>query len=185
MLLNSKRIIIIIIIIITSFYMNRRKYWFCETFNFRFLMDLHVLGCLQHDLTISGKCLSVSVREKFCGMCSSSKNAQNFMKFYIQRYPNINRCLTTFGKKSLNRFRSITVVNRRNFWDQFTPSFYWMKLHENLYTKYISLDITMMQFGYKQHGRRHSYSVFLKKICDCSISDCIAWNRTNFCILYT
>ena len=27
-------------------------------------------------------------------------------------------------------------------------SFYWMKLHKNLYTKYISSDITIMQFEY-------------------------------------
>ena len=32
---------------------------FLQIFDFRFLMDLHVLGCPDHDLTISGKCLSV------------------------------------------------------------------------------------------------------------------------------
>ena len=38
--------------------------------DFRFLMNLHVLGCPKHDLTISGKCLpgvSVCVRQNFCG----------------------------------------------------------------------------------------------------------------------
>ena len=29
-----------------------------QIFDFRFLMDLHVLGCPEHDLTIFGKCLS-------------------------------------------------------------------------------------------------------------------------------
>ena len=32
---------------------------FVQIFDFRFLMDLHVLGCPEHDLTIFGKCLSV------------------------------------------------------------------------------------------------------------------------------
>ena len=34
---------------------------FMKIFNFRFLKDLYVLGCPEHDLTISGKCLSVCV----------------------------------------------------------------------------------------------------------------------------
>ena len=45
--------------IFTFFYTSRRKYWFRENFRFRFSMDLHVLGCPEHDLTIFGKCLSV------------------------------------------------------------------------------------------------------------------------------
>ena len=32
---------------------------FIRIFDYRFLMDLHVLGCPDHDLNISGKCLSV------------------------------------------------------------------------------------------------------------------------------
>ena len=34
---------------------------FVKIFDFRVLMDLHVLGCPEHDLTISGKCLFVSM----------------------------------------------------------------------------------------------------------------------------
>ena len=34
---------------------------FVEIFYFWFLMDLHALGCPEHDLTVSGKCLSVCV----------------------------------------------------------------------------------------------------------------------------
>ena len=30
-----------------------------KIFDFRFLMDLQVLGCPEHDLTVSGNCLSV------------------------------------------------------------------------------------------------------------------------------
>ena len=30
-----------------------------QIFDFWFLMDLHVLGCLDNDLTIFGKCVSV------------------------------------------------------------------------------------------------------------------------------
>ena len=77
---------------ITSFYVNRRNFDLVKIFDIRFLMDLHVLRCPEHDLTISGKCLSVvclSVRvsvcmwQKFCGKCSWRTNRQNFMKFYI------------------------------------------------------------------------------------------------------
>ena len=32
-----------------------------QIFYFRFLMDLHVLGCPEHDLTIYTKCLSVYI----------------------------------------------------------------------------------------------------------------------------
>ena len=31
---------------------------FFQIFDFRFLMDLHVLGCPEHDLNVFGKCLS-------------------------------------------------------------------------------------------------------------------------------
>ena len=46
-----------------SFYFllhNKKKVLvFVKNFDFRFLMNLHVLGCLEHDLTISRKYLSV------------------------------------------------------------------------------------------------------------------------------
>ena len=35
-----------------------------KIFDFRFFMDLHVLGCLEYHLAISGKCLSVCMFEK-------------------------------------------------------------------------------------------------------------------------
>ena len=34
---------------------------FVQIFDFQFLMGLRVLGCPEHDLTISGKCLSLSL----------------------------------------------------------------------------------------------------------------------------
>ena len=39
-----------------------------QIFDFRFSMDLHVLGCPEHDLTIFGKCVSVClcVRVSVC-----------------------------------------------------------------------------------------------------------------------
>ena len=43
----------------TLFYVSRRKYWFSTNFRLRFLMDLHALGCPEHDLIIFGTCLSV------------------------------------------------------------------------------------------------------------------------------
>ena len=74
---------------------------FVQIFDFRFLMDLHVLGCPDHDLAIfesvclSG-CVSVCMRQKFCGKCTSTTNAQNFVKLYILNYTTINWSLSTF-----------------------------------------------------------------------------------------
>ena len=67
--------------IFTFFYINRRKYWFRVNFRLQFLYDLYALRCPEHDLTISGKCLSVCVImcvwRKFCGKCRSKTNQQN------------------------------------------------------------------------------------------------------------
>ena len=48
-----------------------------EIFDFRFLMDLHVLGCPDDDLTISGKCLSVCMC--VCGKSFVASLAQELM----------------------------------------------------------------------------------------------------------
>ena len=50
-----------------------------------FLMDLFVLKCHEHDLSIYRKCLSVDLSDacmspKFCGHCVSRTNARKFMK---------------------------------------------------------------------------------------------------------
>ena len=47
-------------------------------------MDLRVLGCPQHDLTISEKCLSVymCVCDKNF-VASVASNRQNFLKFFV------------------------------------------------------------------------------------------------------
>ena len=104
---------------------------FVQIFDLRFLMDLDVLGCPEHDLNIFGKCLSVCmsvclcvclclcmsvcVWQKFCGKCSSRTNAQNFMKFYIYYYPNINWCLSTFRENRLTGGAVVTLF--LIFWD--------------------------------------------------------------------
>ena len=68
---------LIITTIFTFFYINRKKnIVFIKSFDFWFLMDLHVIGCPGHDLSIAGKCLSVYyIQTDIC--------MQNFMKFYI------------------------------------------------------------------------------------------------------
>ena len=55
---------------------------FVQIFDIRFLMDLHVLGCLEHCLTISGKCLCMCDKN-FVTCVSSRTNQQNLMKFHI------------------------------------------------------------------------------------------------------
>ena len=49
------------------FFTTEESIGFVKIFDFRFLMDLHVLGCPDGNLTISGKCLSVY-------LCVSDKN---------------------------------------------------------------------------------------------------------------
>ena len=44
-------------------------------------MDLHILECLEHVLTISWKYLFVCIVQKFCGNCNSKTNAPNIDKF--------------------------------------------------------------------------------------------------------
>ena len=46
---------------------------FVKIFDIQFLMDLQVLGCPEHDLTIYGKCLSV------CGKNFVANVAQELM----------------------------------------------------------------------------------------------------------
>ena len=41
------------------FHIKRKSMSFMQLFDFRFLIDLHVLGCPENDLTTFGKCLSV------------------------------------------------------------------------------------------------------------------------------
>ena len=93
----------------TFFYINRRTYWFRKNFLFGVFDGFTLLGCLEHDLSISEKCLSVYLceRQKFCGECSSRTNPQNFMKFYILCFPNINCGLSNFNE---NLSRSGAVV---------------------------------------------------------------------------
>ena len=48
---------------------------FVQIFDFRLLMDLHVLGRPEHELTISGKCLPVCVFVYGCVcLCVCDKN---------------------------------------------------------------------------------------------------------------
>ena len=54
-------------LIFTIFYVNRKIIGFLQIFDFRLLMDLHDLGCPEHNLTISRKCL-------FVYLCVHDKN---------------------------------------------------------------------------------------------------------------
>ena len=66
---------------------------FVQIFDLAFWGKLRVLGCSEHDLTIS-VCVT-----KIFGKCSSRSNPQNFMEFFIECYPNINGCLSTSDEK--------------------------------------------------------------------------------------
>ena len=53
---------------------------FVKIFDFRFLMDLHVSGCPEHDWTISGKGVSVCACDKNF-VASAAAVAWNHSKF--------------------------------------------------------------------------------------------------------
>ena len=59
-----------------------------KIFDFRFLTDLHVSGCPEHDFTIFRKCLSVyrsvCLSVLFCGRCNLRTNGRKLMKLNIQ-----------------------------------------------------------------------------------------------------
>ena len=78
-------------------YINKKEYVFVKIFDFRFLLDFHVLECPENDFTIFEKLLfvglSVCARQKFYGKCNSRTNAQKFMKLYIQLHLDINWCI--------------------------------------------------------------------------------------------
>ena len=103
-------------------------------------MDLHVLGCPDHDLAIfesvclSG-CVSVCMRQKFCGKCTSTTNAQNFVKLYILNYTTINWSLSTFEENRSTGGAVITLF--LEFLGHAYLDFYWLKLRKNLCTTYI------------------------------------------------
>ena len=56
----------------------------------------------------------MSVCDKFCGACSSRTYQQNFMKFYIQCYPNINSCLLTYHSTSGSEVTFFTGIFKIN-----------------------------------------------------------------------
>ena len=81
-------------------YTSEESIGFTKIFDIRFSMDLQVLRCPEHDLTIFRKCmsigLSVYLSPKFCGHCISRTNAGKLMKLYIQLHLDINLVLIRF-----------------------------------------------------------------------------------------
>ena len=67
-----------------------------KNFDIRFSMDLHVLRCPEHDLTIFRKCLCLHVSKIFGHYISRTKE-QKLMKLYIQFYFDITQCSLDFG----------------------------------------------------------------------------------------
>ena len=51
---------------------------FVQIFDFGFLMDLHILGCPEHDLTIFGKCICLCMTNFAASIAQT--NEQNFME---------------------------------------------------------------------------------------------------------
>ena len=134
-----------------------------KIFDFRFLVDLHILGCPEHDLTISGT------------------NALNFMKFCIYCYPNINWCLSTFVENcsigdtvvtllifgiSLYRFLLGKIAQK------FTCNICVIRNNNHAILAFIALQVTL-QFPFSSNS------------WDSPTSYSSAWNRTKFCMQCT
>ena len=93
--------------VFTFFYINRREYWFSA--NLRFPVFDGFLGCLEHDLTISGKCLSVSVWQKF--YVKPSSRTMKFLVLSKRKLMSISFWWTSFNKWRCSSTFSL------NFWD--------------------------------------------------------------------
>ena len=78
---------------------------------------------------------------------------------YIQSYPDLNSFLSTVGENLSTGDSVVTLFPE--ILGCIHLNFLWIKLHKNLYTKYVSLKITMVQFGCIYLSRRLN-SVFLK-----------------------
>ena len=64
----------------TLFYVNKGNYCFVKIFDYQFLVNVYVLGCPKHIMTISEECLSVTMNvTKICDKCSTSTE----FKFYF------------------------------------------------------------------------------------------------------
>ena len=65
-----------------SIFYIRRKYWNSGSIRLRFLTDLHVLGCSEHDFTTFTKCLSVCL-----SVCDTNfLAALPYWKSFINQY---------------------------------------------------------------------------------------------------
>lgn len=76
----------------------------CFRKNLRFFMDCHDLECSEHDVTIFRECpflcVCVIIILHVTIICSDHKtksNEQNFMKFYLQLFFDINLYISNFG----------------------------------------------------------------------------------------
>ena len=67
-----------------------------QLFDFQCLIDLHVLGCSEQDLTISGICLSVCDKNFVASV--AQKLMDRISWNFIFSYPSINWYLSTFGE---------------------------------------------------------------------------------------
>ena len=107
-------------------------------------MDLHVLRCPEHDLTIFWKCLSVSrsvclsvcMLLKFCGHCISRGNARKVTKLYAELNLNKNWCWL-----DISRYRPIWGP------DTFSRIFRYLKYLKTLFFFYMEINQTQ-KIGY-------------------------------------
>ena len=106
-------------IFFTFFDINRRKYWSCENFRLPFFDGFTFLGCQEHELIISGKCVSVCAWQKFCGKFTSRTYHRNFMKFKSLELFKHKLISINFWWKLLNMWHCSHFF--RNFWYTLIP----------------------------------------------------------------
>ena len=137
-------------VIFTFFYINRRKIWFRENFRLPFLINLHVLGCPEHEVNISGKCLSVC-------LCVCDK----YFVASVAR-ERMNRISWTFMVEIVQQIALQSNVFQIFLGGCADLGFCWMKWNKNLYTRYILSERTMVQFLRTYLARGRCNSVFSK-----------------------
>ena len=125
-------------IVFAYFYINGKNIGLVQILDFRFLMDLHILGCPERDLTISGKCLWVCVSVSLC-VCDKNfvaSIARELMTIILWNFIfSITPTEISVHQLLLKIVQEMALQS--NIFQIFLGcadlGFYWMKLYKNLH----------------------------------------------------
>ena len=96
----------------TCFAKEKWAYLFLKKIRLSILTDLHVLGCLDHDLIVFRRCLTIYVsfyaKQTLYSKCKAKTITPNFSKLFTQLHTDLNWYWSTFVE---NRPTGVAVVS--------------------------------------------------------------------------